>query len=143
MQLNSLTKLSAREGKRLGRGLGSGKGKTAGRGQKGQKARGKIPQAVVGGGLILYKKLPFRRGLGNRKVSVKPTLLSLDQLNIFRAKSTVNLDSLIKEGLINDKAAKVGAKILNVGEIKVALSISVPISKGAAQKVIKAGGIIV
>jgi len=57
MQLNTLAKTTETSKKRIGRGLGSGKGKTGGRGQKGQKARGKIPAANVGGGLILYKNV--------------------------------------------------------------------------------------
>ena len=61
--------------KRLGRGIGSGKGKTGGRGSKGQKARGKVPLAFAGSNLPLYKKLPLRKGLGNRKVSGKPVFL--------------------------------------------------------------------
>ena len=54
MKLNSLDKISARSDKRVGRGIGSGKGKTSGRGTKGQKARGKILLAFIGGRLPLY-----------------------------------------------------------------------------------------
>lgn len=68
MKLHQLTKIKTKDKKRLGRGIGSGKGKTAGRGTKGQKARGKIPQTFTGG-LSLYKKLPLRRGYGNPKMS--------------------------------------------------------------------------
>ncbi len=81
MQLQSLPKIQARSQKRLGRGLGSGKGKTSARGQKGQKARGKIPAQFTGGGLALYKKLPLLRGWGNRLAGKKPVVIRLDQLN--------------------------------------------------------------
>lgn len=70
MKLHELMKVRAKSRKRLGRGLGSGKGKTAGRGTKGQKARGKIPATFVGS-LPLYKKLPLKRGQGNPKPSKK------------------------------------------------------------------------
>lgn len=70
MKLNQMVSIKSKPKKRLGRGIGSGKGKTAGRGTKGQKARGKIPIGL-GGGLPLYKKLPLRRGQGNRSPSKK------------------------------------------------------------------------
>lgn len=76
MKLNQLPKLKNRGKKRLGRGLGSGKGKTAGRGTKGQKARGKIPVNFSGAGLALYKKLPLRRGKGNKSPGKKEKRLS-------------------------------------------------------------------
>src|SRR5437868_15389382 len=99
MKLNTLPKLTVKSKKRLGRGLGSGKGKTGGRGQKGQKARGKIPAANVGGGLILYKKLPFVRGWGNRKASEKPVIIALEKLNSFKAKSRLDIASLFENKL--------------------------------------------
>ncbi len=143
MNLNSLPKLSARKSKRLGRGLGSGKGKTGGRGQKGQKARGKIPEAQVGAGLILYKKLPFKRGWGNRKAGAKPTSLTLDHLNSFKAKSVVNIESLITSKLLTENQTRDGVKILNRGEIKVALQVNLPTSAKAKVKIEKAGGSVV
>ncbi len=71
MKLHQLSVVSHRSKKRVGRGLGSGKGKTGGRGTKGQKARGKIALGFIGGTLPLYKKLPYRRGLGNAKQTQK------------------------------------------------------------------------
>ena len=143
MNLHNLPKLSEKSGKRVGRGIGSGRGKTSGRGQKGQKARGKIPLAQVGAGLILYKKLPFRRGLGNRKVSPKPVLIKLSQLEIFKAKENVDMESLIKYGIVSEKEVKKrGIKILGEGEIKVALNVKVPVSQKARSMIEKAGGSI-
>lgn len=144
MQLNNLPKMLEKSKKRLGRGIGSGRGKTAARGYKGQKSRGKIPAGFTGGGLPLYKKLPFRRGLGNPKISQKPNLIKLSDLNVFKAKSVVNMDSLVEKNIISKKAAsKRGVKILSVGEIKVALDVQVPAAKKAREQILKAGGKIV
>ena len=122
MQLNNLGKITERSKKRPGRGLGSGKGKTGGRGQKGQKARGKIPAANVGGGLILYKKLPFRRGWGNRKVSPKAVIVKTSDLNSLKAKTVVNFESLIENKIVSAKELKGKlVKILSDVELKVAL----------------------
>lgn len=143
MNLYNLPKANIRPKKRPGRGLGSGKGKTSGRGQKGQKARGTIPAANVGGGLILYKKLPFLRGWGRgkRRIPVKSTALTLDDLNKFKENDIVDMDSIVKMGLIDLRAAKLyGVKILNRGEVKVAVKLRLPISKSAREKVVAAGG---
>lgn len=125
--------------KRLGRGIGSGKGKTAGRGTKGQKARGKIPAAFTGS-LPLYKKLPLRRGLGNPTKSAKPKTLSLSELNVFPARSTVDIEQLIKAKVLSEKEARRGVKILATGSLKKALTVKLPVSKSAREKIAKEGG---
>lgn len=71
MNLSQLPKIVHRSKKRIGRGHGSGKVKTAGRGSKGQKARGKIPAGFEGGQLPLIKRLPLLRGKG-KNISRKP-----------------------------------------------------------------------
>lgn len=139
MKLYELLKINKRPKKRLGRGIGSGKGKTAGRGTKGQKARGKIP-ATFTGGLSLYKKLPLRRGKGNPKLSKKPKLVSLSQLNIFKVKEVVGIEKLLEAKIISEKQAKQGVKILGNGEIDKALIIKVPVSNSARKFIEKAGG---
>ncbi|MBI2330055.1 50S ribosomal protein L15 [Candidatus Daviesbacteria bacterium] len=125
--------------KRLGRGIGSGKGKTSGRGTKGQKARGKIP-ATFTGSLPLYKKLPLKRGKGNLKVSSKPKIINLNKLNIFKAKEVIDIAKLLDEKIISLKEAKKGIKILGNGEIEKALTIKLPVSDSARKKIEKAGG---
>lgn len=125
--------------KRLGRGIGSGKGKTGGRGTKGQKARGKISVSFTGS-LPLYKKLPLRRGLGNPAKSPKPKTIPLLRLNDFPARATVGLESLIKMKIASDKQIKVGVKILGTGELEKALTVTLPVSKSARQKIEAAGG---
>ncbi len=144
MKLHQLPKIKANTKKRLGRGVGSGRGKTSGRGTKGQKARGKIPAAAVGGGLILYKKLPFRRGLGNTRTSQKAVVIALEQLNNLKPKTVVNVETLVESGLVEQKeAAKKGVKILRRGEIGVPLKVELPVSRKVKQLIEKAGGEVV
>lgn len=145
MSLNQLPKVTVISKKRMGRGLGSGKGKTGGRGQKGQKARGKIPLAAVGGGLIFYKKLPYRRGWtrsgGNPKRSLKPVLIKTADLNKFKPKSVIDIDTLVSQGLASEKELnRKGAKILSSGELKVALTVKLPVSERVKSMIEKAGG---
>lgn len=144
MQLNNLDKLTTPSAKRLGRGIGSGRGKTSGRGMKGQKARGKIPAANVGGGLIYYKKLPYRRGLGNSKVSGKPTLVKVSELNVFKTGAVVTMAALLENKLVNEKSAKKGVKIVNGGEMTIKnLSVEVPVTKSAKSVIEHSGGKVV
>ena len=130
--------------KRIGRGYGSGKGgHTVGRGQKGQKARGKIRVLFEGIKVkkSLLKKLPLQRGKGKFKASTKPIIINLSLLNLLPQGSEVDLDLLTKQGIIESGDAKTyGVKILGDGELSKKLTIKVPISHSAAKKVEKAGG---
>jgi len=139
MELHELTKITTRPNKRLGRGIGSGKGKTAGRGTKGQKARGKIP-ATFTGSLSLYKKLPLKKGKGNPRVSSKPKIINLSKLNIFKAKEVVDIAKLIEAKIISEREAKRGVKILGKGEINKALTVKLPVSNSARKIIEKSGG---
>lgn len=138
--LNRLPKVSTRSDKRLGRGTGSGKGKTAGRGTKGQKARGSVPVGFSGSGLPLYKKLPLKRGWGNTHLTSKFTTLNLSALNIFKDKTVVDIEKLIEVKLINKKAARKGVKILGNGEINSVLTIKIATSASAKKEIEKKGG---
>lgn len=140
MKLNTLPKIVNKQNKRLGRGIGSGLGKTAGRGTKGQKARGKIPVGFTGAGLPTYKKLPKRAGFGNKKVSAKMKLVTLNQLNIFKSNSVIDLEQLFKFKLINKNDAKIGVKILAEGKLSVPLTVKLPVSKTALKEIEGIGG---
>lgn len=142
MKLHELLKINTRSKKRLGRGIGSGKGKTAGRGTKGQKARGKIPIGFAGS-LSFYKKLPLRRGKGNTVMSVKPKLVSLSKLNSFKAKTVIDAGKLLEVKIISEKDAKKGIKVLGNGEVNNALTIALSTSKLARKKIEKAGGKVI
>ena len=126
-------KLLTKSKKRIGRGLGSGKGKTGGRGTKGQKARGTISGRFAGSNLPLYKKLPLRRGLGNGPRSAKPKPITLSSLSVFKVGEEVTVNSLVMAGLLKKKEVK--------GEEKtVKLVIKVPVSKTVRVLIEKAGG---
>jgi len=148
MKLNELPKITTKKKKIIGRGPGSGKGgHTVGRGHKGQKAREKIPLTFTGTKIkkSLLKRLPLRRGKGKLKsLKPKPIIVNLKYLNLFKEGETVNLDSLIKKGIVKEsEAKKFGVKILGEGEIKIPLKVALPCSKKAAQKIEKAGGEII
>lgn len=145
MKLSNLEKIRKKSKKRIGRGIGSGKGKTGGRGMKGQKARGKIPASFVGGSLPLYKKLPFVRGWGNKKANPKPVVLTLDHLNRFKANSKVTISTLMETKIIAGRNAQNrGVKILDKGEIKVGgLTVEIPVSRKVKEKIEKSGGKVV
>ncbi|MBI4078943.1 MAG: 50S ribosomal protein L15 [Candidatus Levybacteria bacterium] len=138
-RLSSTTKIGKR---RLGQGHGSGRGKTAGRGTKGQKARGNIPLSFEGGAVALIKRLPFRRGKGRNKVfKNKPVVVPLAALNIFRKQQTVDTQSLIAAHIVDEKDAKTyGVKVLSNGTLNVPVIVKVPVSKSAAKKIEKIGG---
>lgn len=142
--MTKLPKVVAHRAKRLGRGIGSGKGgHTVGRGQKGQKSRDTIGILFEGIKVkkSLIKKLPLQRGKDKNKPHPKPIIIKLAYLNLLPAGSKVNLDLLVKEGIVKKEDAKeLGIKILGDGDIKKKLVIEVPISKSAAKKIEKAGG---
>lgn len=142
MKLNALKKITQKKKRRIGQGHGSGRGKTAGRGTKGQKARGKIPISFEGGAITIIKRLPFRRGRGkNKKISAKPIILNVKVLNLLPKNSVVDIENLIKHHLVESHDAKIyGVKILGEGELKIPLVVKLPLSKGAAEKIEKAGG---
>lgn len=147
MQLNNLSKIQYGQKKRIGRGLGSGKGKTGGRGQKGQKARGTIPASAVGSGLALYKKLPYRRGYSrhsrNRHRATEVAIVKISKLNGLKPKTQVNMETLVQHNILSRKDEYKAVKILADTELKVALEVQVSVSKKAQQLIKKAGGSVV
>src|SRR3989344_338225 len=118
VNVNNLIKTTKGKKKRLGQGLGSGKGKTGGRGTKGQKSRGKIPLSQGLAGVQFVRRLPLFRGKGrNKRVNSKPLIINLKDLE-----------------------SVYGVKLLGDGQVKVPLQINIPTSKSAAKKIISAGG---
>jgi len=142
-----LPKTVKKRAKRLGRGYGSGKGgHTVGRGQKGQKSRSTISILFEGMKVkkSLLKRLPLQRGKGRFKAGKKPIILKLKYLNLLPENSLVNLDLLIKKGLVDKtQVLESGVKILGDGKLAKKLTINVPISKSAAKEIEKAGGKII
>ena len=142
MNLSHVQKVKTKSKKRVGQGHGSGRGKTAGRGTKGQKARNKVAIYFEGGALPLTKRLPFLRGKGrNRSLQEKPYVINVAALNVFSKGEEVTIESLAKHGIVQlDLAKQKGVKILGDGDLVVALTVKLPASRGAAEKITKAGG---
>lgn len=146
MKLNELPKITARQQKRKGRGIGSGKGgHTTGRGQKGQKSRGKIALTFEGTKIkkSLLKRLPFLRGKGRFKPKARPFVVNLKYLNLLPDGAVVDVNLLIEKRIVGMEAKVLGVKILGDGEITKNLTVKLPVSKGAKIKIEKAGGKIV
>jgi len=130
---------STKKAKRVGRGIGSGHGKTSTRGHKGQKARsgGGVRPGFEGGQMPLYRRVP-KRGFTNIFKKVYE-IVNVDQLNIFEENSQVTPEILIEKGLI--KNVKDGVKILGDGELKVKLEVYAhAFSNSAREKIEAAGG---
>ena len=143
MKLNNLVKLNKKK-IRVGRGIGSGKGKTSSRGHKGQKSRSGVSiKSFEGGQMPLYRRLPKRGFKSIRKKNVAILNLSKIQSILDKSKETnnvvINLKSLIDKKLINKKYLKL--KILGSGELKTKLDITAHYaSKQAQEKIQKSGG---
>ncbi|NRA64433.1 MAG: 50S ribosomal protein L15 [Pseudobacteriovorax sp.] len=139
--LGNLTpaKGSNKNKKRLGRGPGSGLGKTAGKGHKGQKARkgGKVAPGFEGGQMPLYRRLP-KRGFKN-PFRVEFNAVNLDTLNRFEAGSTITPETLEQAGLIRKPGKPI--KLLGRGSLEKSMTISLhKFSASAKAAVEKAGG---
>lgn len=144
MNLSSLPKIVTRSRKRVGRGIGSGKGgHTTGRGAKGQKIRGKVPLTFEGTKFkkSLIKRLPLLRGKSRLKpAGDKPTIFNLRDLMDWPAKTPVTAQNLAKAGWIEGGQR---IKILGNGELKSALTVGVVVSGSAKKKIEAAGGKII
>lgn len=140
--LSHLPKIVLPKKKRVGRGLGSGRGAKAGRGTtRHQKARESIPLHFEGGQGRIIKKFPLLRGKGkNKPVSKKPVIVNLDKLNLLKDDDVVDIKLLIKKGIVSQKAANLGIKILDKGKIKKRLTVKIPVSKKVKEKIEAYGG---
>ena len=143
--LNSTSQIKIKK-MRVGRGIGSGKGKTSGRGVKGQKSRSGVAiKSFEGGQMPLYRRLPKRgfNPIGNKNIAI----LNLDKIQLYidkkniKASDTINTSLLKKLKLINKNSVKL--KILGSGEIKDKINIEADLaSKSAVEKLEKVGGSI-
>ncbi|MDY6863418.1 MAG: 50S ribosomal protein L15 [Thermodesulfobacteriota bacterium] len=121
--------------KRVGRGPGSGKGKTSGKGHKGQKARSgcKLKRGFEGGQMPLKRRLP-KRGFTNI-FKKHYTIINVKDLNIYDEGSTIDVESLKREGLI--KKVRAGIRLLGDGDIEKAFTVKVNYCTKAARKKIE------
>ena len=127
--------------KRLGRGIGSGLGKTSGKGHKGQWARsgGGVRPGFEGGQMPLTRRVP-KRGFNNhfRKVYA---IVNLDVLSGFEAGAVIDLELLLEMALIKDVKGAVGLKVLGNGELNAAITVkAAKFSASAKEAIEKAGG---
>ncbi len=138
--LSTLPKIISHKKKRLGRGLGSGKGSKSGRGTtRHQKAREKIPLFFEGGQAKMVKKFPLLRGKGRqRSFKERPVILTLDYLNNFDNDEVVSIDMLVKKKIIAH--SKIPVKILNRGKLEKKLIVKLPVSVGAKKAIEAKGG---
>jgi len=141
MKLNELLPPDGSRGtrKRVGRGVGSGKGKTAGRGTKGHKSRsgGGVRPGFEGGQMPIHRRLP--KGGFTNIFKKKIAVINIRDLAMFESGSIVDEAALIRVGLV--KGRRDGIKLLGQGEIKIPLTIMVnEVSKNAREKIITAGG---
>jgi large subunit ribosomal protein L15 len=141
MQIHELTPApdSNKASKRIGRGHGSGQGKTAGKGHKGQKARsgGGVRIGFEGGQMPLARRIP-KRGFNNI-FAVQYATVNVSDLNKFTEGTVVDTELLVASGLI--KKVYDGVKILGDGELNTALTVkAAKFTKSAAEKIEKAGG---
>lgn len=140
--LHTLPKTAKIKYRRVGRGIGSGRGKTAGRGTKGQKARGTIRPGFEGGQLSLIKRLPLYRGkLKNRSYRARTLVINVKILELLPTGTVVDSTSLVKHNILHaEDVAIYKIKILGDGKITKSLTVKLPLSKSAEKKIIAAGG---
>ena len=140
MKLNELSPAAGftKEAYRKGRGHGSGNGKTAGRGHKGQKARSGVKHAgFEGGQMPLARRIP-KRGFNNI-FATKYVTIKVSDLEKFEAGATVDTEALLKAGIISKTLD--GVKVLGNGELTKALTVkAAAYSASAKEKIEKAGG---
>ncbi len=140
MKLHELTNLEAKNRKRIGRGPGSGHGKTAGKGHKGQNARsgGGVRPGFEGGQLPLYRRLS-KRGFNNYNFRTVYATVNVSDLNVFEDGAVVTVEELKKVGLVNKELD--GVKVLGDGELSKKLTVKAnKFSDVAKQKIENVGG---
>ena len=143
MELNSIKPAvgASKNRKRIGRGPGSGHGKTATKGHKGQKARsgGSIKAGFEGGQMPMHRRLPKR---GFTPLTRKDyAIVNLGQLDIFESASNVDAAALLKSGIIS--GVRDGIKVLATGDLTKALTVKAhKFSAAAKEKILAAGGTV-
>ena len=140
MKLNELSPAqgSAKAAWRKGRGPGSGNGKTAGKGHKGQNARsgGGVRPGFEGGQLPLYRKLP-KRGFKNR-FAVNYSIVNVAALNVFEDGAVVDLEALVAKKIVRKPLD--GLKVLGTGELTKKLTVKATVFSAVAKEKIEAAG---
>ena len=142
MKLHELTNLESKDRKRIGRGPGSGNGKTAGKGHKGQNARsgGGVRPGFEGGQLPLYRRLS-KRGFNNYNFRTVYATVNVSDLGIFDEGTVVTVELLKEVGLVTKELD--GVKVLGNGELSKKLTVKAnKFSETAKEKIENVGGTI-
>jgi len=140
-----LNRLKAPEGavkkrKRVGRGEGSGHGKTAGKGHKGQKARtgGNVKAGYEGGQTPLHRRVPKRGFTSKSQVSCE--IVNIERLSVFNKSDVVDARALVEKGIVKNMKGGINIKILGDGEINIPLTVRANKFSAAAREKIEAAG---
>lgn len=146
MKLNELRPNwgSAQKNYRKGRGIGSGNGKTAGRGHKGQKARsgGGVRWGFEGGQTPLFRQVP-KRGFNHKAFAKEIVEIRLSQLNLFEDGETVNLQTVKEKGFVKFRKSTDGIKIIGGGNLEKKLNVEASgFTSSAKEAIEKAGGTV-
>jgi len=144
MKLNELKASpgASKKAYRKGRGVGSGNGKTGGRGHKGQNSRagGGVRPGFEGGQMPLYRRLP-KRGFNNKRFAVVYIEVNVGDLDRFADGMTVDIATLAEAGVVSVPKVNEGIKILGNGELTRKLTVKAKaFTSGAKEKIEKAGG---
>ena len=132
---------ATRRPKRVGRGIGSGTGKTSGRGHKGQKARsgGGVRPGFEGGQMPLIRRLP-KRGFNNDRFKKVYSIINIEDLNVFEDNTVINADLLLQKGILS-KIEPYGLKVLGNGSLTKKLTVQAnKFTQTAQTKIEEAGG---
>lgn len=141
MKLSTLPSIKKTAKRRLGQGHGSGRGKTGGRGQKGQTARGTMPVTFEGGQSQLVKRVPYLRGKGRNKPAASVAFpLNIKRLEVLSDGTEVTVQTLRKSGVIEEGVHMV--KILGKTRVTKKLVVLVPCSESARKSIENAGGTV-
>ncbi len=144
MRIHELTPApnSTKSSKRLGRGIGSGKGKTSGKGHKGQWARsgGGVRPGFEGGQMPLYRRIP-KRGFNNR-FRKEYVVANISSLEAFEANTEITLELLLEKGIVSDVKGNAGLKVLGDGVLTKPMTVkAAKFSETAKSKIEAVGGV--
>jgi large subunit ribosomal protein L15 len=141
--LSSMSKTVDKKKKRLGRGIGSGRGSKSGHGTtRHQNAREKIPLHFEGGQGRMVKKYPLLRGKWKNKSVREVIEIRLRQLNVFEDGADVTMSQLVTSGIVNVKDGKKRVKVILNGKLTKKLNVALPVTEGVKKAIEELGGTV-